>query len=157
MRHQRRIGRVVPRTDSPQKSTEEPRKPCTTQRVCDSLTDAARPLQQDMDMLAESTIELEARNPVANRLRRWKVELSQDLLGMWTVDTEFGRIGSRGRHLRHVFPSQLAARAFLRRGLQRRATAPVRIGLAYRCVRASVEARELLDKIGIDGAATAPC
>jgi hypothetical protein len=35
-------------------------------------------LQQDIDMLAETSIELEARNPMANRLRKWCVELSQD-------------------------------------------------------------------------------
>jgi predicted DNA-binding WGR domain protein len=105
------------------------------QTVYDSLADALRLLQQDIGMRAETTIELEARNPMANRLRKWKVELSQDLLGRWTVDTEFGRIGSSGRQLRHVFASQSAARAFLGRGLRRRATAPVRIGVLYRCLR----------------------
>jgi hypothetical protein len=108
-------------------------------------------------MLSETTIELEARNPIANCLRRWSIELSQDLLGMWIVDTEFGRIGSRGRQLRHVFPSYSAAQAFIGRGLRRRATAPVRIGVAYRCVRSSVEAHELMDKVGIDVTAAAPC
>jgi predicted DNA-binding WGR domain protein len=127
------------------------------QRVYDPITDTLKPLQQDIDMLAETTIELEARNPMANRLRKWKVELSQDLLGMWTVDIEYGRIGSSGRQLRHVFASQPAAQAFMGRGLRRRSTAPARIGVAYRCLRASVEARELLDKVGIDASVAAHC
>ena len=101
-------------------------------------------------MLAETRIELEARNPFANRLRRWSVEIGQDLLGMWIVDVEFGRIGSNGRHLRHVFPNQPAAQACVGRALRRRATAPARIGAAYRCVRSSIEARALLSKVGID-------
>ena len=53
-------------------------------------------------MLAEKRIELEARNAVANCLRRWSIELSRDLLGTWVVDVEFGRIGASGRSLRHV-------------------------------------------------------
>jgi hypothetical protein len=46
-------------------------------------------------MLAETTIELEARNPGLNRMGRWSVELGQDLLGMWVVDVAFGRISSK--------------------------------------------------------------
>ena len=107
-------------------------------------------------MLAETAIKLEARNPKANRLRRWSVELGQDLLGMWIVDIEFGRIGSTGRRLRQVFADQPAAQAYMRRGLRRRATAPARIGVAYRCMRSSVEARELLTRLGIDDSAAAP-
>jgi hypothetical protein len=108
-------------------------------------------------MLSETTIELEARNPIANRLRRWNIELSQDLLGMSIVDVEFGRIGSSGRQLRYVFPDRPAAQAFMSRGLRRRATAPARIGVAYRCVRLSVEARQLPRRIGIDASFAALC
>jgi hypothetical protein len=39
-------------------------------------------------MLAETAIELEARRPELNRLRRWRVHIGQDLLGMWIVDIE---------------------------------------------------------------------
>jgi hypothetical protein len=28
-------------------------------------------------------------------MRRWNVEIGQDMLGMWLVDVEFGRIGSK--------------------------------------------------------------
>lgn len=102
-------------------------------------------------------IELEARNPLANHLRKWRVEIGRDLLGMWVVDIEFGRIGSIGHRLRHVFLDQAAAQAYVGRGLRRRATAPARIGVAYRCVRSSIETRNLLSKLGIEGSESAPC
>ncbi len=101
-------------------------------------------------MLGETAIELEARNPEMNRMRRWSVQLGRDLFGMWVVDVEFGRIGSRGRQLRHVFTDQTAARAYVGKGLRRRATAPARIGVAYRCVHASIGAAELLAHVGIE-------
>jgi hypothetical protein len=101
-------------------------------------------------MLAETTIELEARNPATNRMRRRSVELGQDMLGMWIVDVEFGRIGSRGRRLRRVFTDQPTAHAYMWRGLRRRATAPARIGIVYRWVRASFDALAMLAKVGIE-------
>jgi len=101
-------------------------------------------------MLTETRIEMEAHNPLANRLRRWSIEIGQDLLGMWIVDVEFGRIGSKGCHLRHVYLDRPAALAYLGRALRRRATAPARIGVAYRCVRSSVDAQEAIGKVGIE-------
>jgi predicted DNA-binding WGR domain protein len=101
-------------------------------------------------MLAEHMIQLEARKPSANRLREWRIELGRDLFGAWTVDVRFGRIGSRGRLLRHSFASEAEVRAFVRRTLRRRASAPVRIGVAYRCVRASPEMQVLLTRLGIE-------
>jgi hypothetical protein len=108
-----------------------------------------------MDVLAETSIELEARNLLANRLRRWSVEVGRDLLGMWTVEIEFGRIGSNGRRLRHVFLDQPAAHVYVVRGLRRRATARARIGVEYCCVRSSLGACEVLDRVGIDGSHSA--
>ncbi len=108
-------------------------------------------------MLAETSIELEARSLLANRLLRWSVEVGRDLLGVWTVDVEFGRIGSNGRRLRHVFLDQPAAHAYVVRGLRRRATARARIGVVYRCVHSSLGTRELLDRLGIDGLPSASC
>ena len=46
-----------------------------------------------------------------------------------------------------MIPDQPAAQALGVRGRRRRATAPMRIGVAYQCVR------ELLDKLGIDTSA----
>jgi hypothetical protein len=106
-------------------------------------------------MLAETVIGLEARNPAPNCLHRWRVEFGPDLLGMWIVQVEFGRIGSHGCRLQHVFPDEPAAHVFVGRTLRRRATAPKRIGAAYRWVRASIEAREWLDGVGIAASATA--
>ena len=105
-------------------------------------------------MLAVASIELEARKPAANRLRRWQLDLGKDLLGAWVAEVRFERIGSRGRLLRRVFASEDEALAYMRRGLRRRATAPTRIGVPYLCVRSSVEARELLYSVGIDTANT---
>ena len=53
-------------------------------------------------MLAELLIELETRNPAANRLRGWRLELGRDLFGTWATDVPFGRIGSHGQTLRRV-------------------------------------------------------
>jgi hypothetical protein len=74
---------------------------------------------------------------------------------MWIVEVAFGRIGSHGRRLRYVFASEPAARVFVDRRLRRRATAPARIGVAYRWVRSSSEAREWLNRVGIGSAAAA--
>jgi hypothetical protein len=101
-------------------------------------------------MLAVTSIEQEARNPAANRLRRWQLDLGKDLLGAWIAEVRFGRIGSQGRLLRHVFASEDEALAFMRRRLRRRATAPARIGVPYLGVRSLAEERELLDSVGID-------
>ena len=103
-------------------------------------------------MLAVASIELEARKPAANRLRRWQLDLGKDLLGAWVAEVRFGRIGSRGRLLRRVFVSEDEALAYMRRCLRRRATASTRIGVPYLCVRSSAEARELLNSVGIDTA-----
>jgi hypothetical protein len=54
------------------------------------------------------------------------------------VDVTYGRIGSRGRAIRHVAASEADARKIVRHFLQRRATAPRRIGIGYRV-------RELMD------------
>ena len=104
-------------------------------------------------MLAETRIGLEARNPLANRMRRWSVEIGQDLLGMWLVDIEFGRIGSKGRRLQHVFFDEPTAHAYVGQALRRRATARARIGVAYCCVRSSRSAQGLVSRAGIEMAA----
>jgi predicted DNA-binding WGR domain protein len=100
-------------------------------------------------MLAEITLVLEARDWAANRLRRWQVDISRDLLGAWIADVQFGRIGSRGRLIRCVFEKQPDINAFLRQRLRRRASAKKRIGVDYRYVHASEEARPLLREFGI--------
>jgi predicted DNA-binding WGR domain protein len=100
-------------------------------------------------MLAVISLELEARDQAANRLRRWQVDISHDLFGAWVADVQYGRIGSRGRQVGLVFESQPEAHTFLRQRLHRRATAKRRIGVDYRYVHASDEARGMLGKCGI--------
>jgi predicted DNA-binding WGR domain protein len=100
-------------------------------------------------MLAEVTLELEARDRAANRLRRWQVDIGRDLLGAWIADVQFGRIGSRGHQVRRVFERQSDVDRFLRQRLRRRASAKKRIGVDYRYVYASDEARTMLTEFGI--------
>jgi predicted DNA-binding WGR domain protein len=103
-------------------------------------------------MLAVLTLELEARDLTANRLRRWQVDISYDLFGAWIADVQYGRIGSRGRQARLVFESQPDVDAFLRQRLHRRASAKRRIGVDYRYVHASDEVRNILGQFGIRSA-----
>jgi hypothetical protein len=61
-----------------------------------------------------------------------------DLLGDWTVDVIYGRIGTRGRTVRHVADDEAGARKLVRHCLQRRSTAPRRIGIDYKFGELSV-------------------
>jgi hypothetical protein len=47
------------------------------------------------------------------------------------VDVTYGRIGSRGRTVRHIAADEAQARKIVRHCLQRRATAKKRIGVSY--------------------------
>ena len=98
-------------------------------------------------MLAELLIELETRNPAANRLRGWRLELGRDLfeLGLPVSSS----VGSARTGKRFAVCDEVAARVFASRGLQRWARAPTRIGVAYRYVGASPEASVLLAAVGI--------
>jgi hypothetical protein len=62
-------------------------------------------------------IRLESLDPARWRFRAYRMDAGPDLLGAWLVDVTYGRIGARGRTIRHC--------------LQRRATAPKRIGVGY--------------------------
>jgi predicted DNA-binding WGR domain protein len=77
------------------------------------------------------SIRPEACDPARGRFRAYRINAGTDLLGDWLVDVTFGRIGSRGRTMRHVAGDEAAARKIVRRCLQRRATAPKRIGVGY--------------------------
>jgi hypothetical protein len=77
------------------------------------------------------TATLEARNPERQCFRAYRIDAGTDLFGTWLVDTTYGRIGSRGRTIRHVAGDEADARRIVRQCLQRRATAPRRIGVAY--------------------------
>ena len=76
--------------------------------------------------------------PATRRFRAYRIDAGTDLLGDWLVDVTYGRIGSRGRTVRYVADDEAAARKIIRHCLQRRATAPKRIGVPY-------QVRELAD------------
>ncbi len=100
-------------------------------------------------MIDEISIELEAKDPGANRLRSWYVEAGPDLFGVWIAKVCFGRIGTAGRAVRHHFPTEADAKAFIRAGLRRRQTAKRRIGVPYRLIEASAGAKPLLTLVGL--------
>jgi hypothetical protein len=75
--------------------------------------------------------ELQACDPARGIYRAYRIEAGDDLLGDWLVDVTYGRIGSHGRLVRYVAADEATARKIVRRCLQRRATAPRRIGVAY--------------------------
>ena len=82
-------------------------------------------------MLAAFHARLEARDPARGRFRAYCIDAGIDLLGDWLVDVTYGRIGTPGRRIRHLASGEADARRIVRHCLQRRATAPKRIGVAY--------------------------
>jgi predicted DNA-binding WGR domain protein len=85
--------------------------------------------------------ELQARDPARGIFRAYRIEAGTDLLGDWLVDVTYGRIGTPGRRIRHFAASEAEARKIVRHCLQRRRTAPKRIGVGY-------QLRELSDAAG---------
>ncbi len=75
---------------------------------------------------------LEARDDALGRRRAYRLEAGPDLFGTWLVDVTYGRIGTRGRRIRHVARDEDEARELVRRSLRRRASARARIGVSYR-------------------------
>lgn len=75
--------------------------------------------------------ELHACDPARGIFRRYRIEAGTDLLGDWLVDVTYGRIGTPGRRIRHVAASEQEARKIVRHCLQRRSSAPKRIGVGY--------------------------
>ena len=85
---------------------------------------------------------LEARHPARRRSRQYRVEAGTDLFGVWVVEIAYGRIGTAGRSQSYVVRDEEEARHLVRGILKRRASAPRRIGVAYRI-------RELIDPVGV--------
>ena len=75
---------------------------------------------------------LEARDPALGRFRAYRLEAGTDLLGDWLVDITYGRIGTRGRRIRHLVQDEAEAKKLVRESLRRRSTAKRRIGVSYR-------------------------
>ena len=86
-------------------------------------------------------IVLEAKNPERRCCRQYLVEAGTDLFGVWVVEVNYGRVGTAGRSRCFIVRDEEQARLLIRSILRRRASAPRRIGVAYRV-------RELMDPAG---------
>jgi hypothetical protein len=75
---------------------------------------------------------LEARNPDRRCFRRYRMEAGTDLFRSWVVEISYGRIGTARRSQSFVVRDEGEARHLARSILKRRASAPRRIGVAYR-------------------------
>ena len=78
------------------------------------------------------TVAIEAHSTEKNHHRWYQLTLGRDLLEDWTVSIRYGRMGQAGRELQYAATSADDMRTFIRRRLQRRLSAPKRIGCAYR-------------------------
>ncbi len=67
-----------------------------------------------------------------NIRRGYSICKSRDLFGWYVVTWAWGRLGQEPKCRVRAFPEEQSAIAFTRQLLQRRASAPKRIGLAYR-------------------------
>jgi hypothetical protein len=77
-------------------------------------------------------VRMEAHNPALNHHRWYEVRLGRDLFGHWVVTIEYGRSGFAGQLLVFSDADPGVARDLIRHYLNRRASAPRRIGCAYR-------------------------
>jgi predicted DNA-binding WGR domain protein len=84
-----------------------------------------------MDALPFDPVELRAIDAARNIQRRWCVIAYRHLFGHVMVETGWGRIGARGRSLVRSFGDEAEARRYIRTLLTRRASARVRLGVAY--------------------------
>jgi len=82
-------------------------------------------------MIDDISIELQAKDVGANRLRAWRIEGGPDLFGVWVTPVRFGCIGTTDGALGYQFASEAEVRSFVRVSLRRRGTAKRRVGLAY--------------------------
>ena len=80
---------------------------------------------------------LEARSAVRRCWRAYEIEVGADLFGAWLVEMSYGRIGTMGRSKIRSFATAADAQAEVDGCLRKRASAPRRIGVAYRLRRAS--------------------
>jgi predicted DNA-binding WGR domain protein len=87
-----------------------------------------------METLPFDPIELIACDRHRNIRRRYRIAACRDLFGHILIETQWGRIGARGNCLVRSFGQESDALRYVRAVLARRATAPSRIGVAYRCI-----------------------
>ncbi|RKF18977.1 WGR domain-containing protein [Altericroceibacterium spongiae] len=87
--------------------------------------------------MEELQIYWRAEDPARNIARAYHLSVSHDLFGWICVETRWGRIGCTGQSQRRAFPEEQEARRYIRSIMRKRATAPARIGTAYRIVEGS--------------------
>lgn len=87
-----------------------------------------------MDQPLPAPVLLLAIDPARNVRRRYAIRVDRNLLGEFEGETSWGRIGTRGQSAVARFERGADAIAYVRRVLGRRASAPQRIGVAYRRV-----------------------
>ncbi|MCA9215593.1 MAG: WGR domain-containing protein [Planctomycetales bacterium] len=80
------------------------------------------------------SLALEAHSDEHNHHRRYEIIVGRDLLNFWTVSISYGRVGHRGQEKRFASRSADDIKTIIRHRLQRRLSAPNRIGCAYRLV-----------------------
>jgi predicted DNA-binding WGR domain protein len=85
-------------------------------------------------LAAEPRLVLQAIDPARNIRRGYTITRAPDLFGWHIVSWSWGRIDGRPRLRARAFRDEAEAIAFARQLLARRATAPRRIGVAYRPV-----------------------
>ena len=82
--------------------------------------------------MMEFSILLEACDPARNLWRSYHVAAGQDLFGDWVVELTYGRIGSKGRTKVVSVANEDEARRHVRTCLEKRESAPKRIGIGYK-------------------------
>jgi predicted DNA-binding WGR domain protein len=80
-------------------------------------------------------IRLEARSAARRCFRAYEIAVGTDLFGVTLVEMSYGRIGTMGRAKVRSFATTEEALAQVNACLRKRATAPRRIGVAYRVRR----------------------
>jgi predicted DNA-binding WGR domain protein len=83
-----------------------------------------------MDNLLSLT--LEAHHQENNHHRRYEVVIGRDMLDDWTVVISYGRTGQRGTEQHFASSQAEQMQIVVRARLQRRLSAPRRLGCAYR-------------------------
>jgi hypothetical protein len=92
-------------------------------------------MSSDGALLTSLWTRLKARSVAHRCFRAHEIELGADLFGAWMVEMTYGRIGALGCTKVRSFSTTEEAQAQVRACPRKRATAPRRIGVAYRVRR----------------------
>lgn len=87
-------------------------------------------------------LRLRAQDTEKNRDRDYEIFVSKILFGFLGLTIAFGRHGARGSFKNYIFETKEEAQRFVHKILQKRLTAPQRIGCSYRLVSAYISKEE---------------